>query len=224
MNHALDEIFSADGELQRMPGNCWVSRCGHNDSRPTAEQREVRERERCRCPPTVVERGRPERHPQHRQTELLTRLLAGDVERDALRVAHERHACVLEKTLHNGEVNAGTIATRRQVGVVLINGLAVKPDAGHDSSPAREVGQRHSHRAPSITDGSSHHASKICTFSIPRLQYPAVRTATDGAGRKTSPARAVLSPAICLPSRTSTRQSRPPPAPAQRRSENTRDT
>ena len=59
------------------------------------------------------------------------RLVARDVERTALRVAHERYAGVLRKMPDTGEVDAGAVATSRQVSVDLIDGLTVEARAGH---------------------------------------------------------------------------------------------
>ena len=76
------------------------------------------------------------------KTEPLARLVARDVERTALRVAHERHAGVRRKTSDTGEVDAGAAAPRRQVGVDIVDGLAVETSTGHGLiAGAREADQ-----------------------------------------------------------------------------------
>ena len=91
-----------------------------------------------------------------------------NIEGTTLRVAHERHAGVLRKTPDTGEVNASAAATSRQVGVDLIDGLAIETSIGHGLVVgAREADQSDTRTAaPSITQGSSLHASKIRRFSV----------------------------------------------------------
>ena len=94
------------------------------------------------------------------------RLVAREVERTALRVAHERHAGVLRKMPDTGEVDAGAVATSRQVGEDRLDGLTVEARAGHGLvAGAREADQRHAHG---------------CAVDHPRLVAPRLETRRRG--------------------------------------------
>ena len=132
-----------------------------------------------------------------RQAEPFARQIARNVERAALRIAHERGAGVRRQAPDTSEVDAGAAAARRQIGEDLVHGPAVEPrrPPTRRRRPARRIGlvaagreadHRHPHRRP--VDHPRFVAPRLedPPAADRRLQRPPVRAAADRTGRDES--------------------------------------